>query len=82
MKVPVSNCTACGHELDGATAIDDNILAPKSGDVAICIHCGHLMAMDDQLNLRNLTDEEMKEVAGDPRIITLQKARKALKALN
>ena len=49
---------------------------PQSGDVTICLYCGHIMAFGKALELRSLTDEEMLEVAGDRRIVLLQKLRK------
>jgi hypothetical protein len=75
--VPESPCTACGHKLDGATCVGDDKM-PKPGDISVCIRCGHLMAFGDDLMLRNLTNEEMHDVAGDPYIIAIQKARAQL----
>jgi hypothetical protein len=42
---------------------------------AICFYCGHVMAFDAALRLRPLTDEEMLEAAGDPRILAIQTGR-------
>jgi hypothetical protein len=61
--------------LDATTSMDGG-WTPKSGDITICLYCGHLMAFDDQLSFRGLTDEEMKSIAGDPRVLAIQKARK------
>jgi len=72
--IPVSSCTNCGTILDAATSVGDHGI-PSEGDVTICIKCGHIMAFDSDLALRDLTGEEIVEFAGDPRIIAIQKAR-------
>lgn len=71
--IPVSHCTNCGWECDDATGVateDD----PSPGDFTVCIECGHLMAYADDLTLRDLTDAEVIEIAGDSRIIAAQRA--------
>ena len=70
---PECACPSCNRIFDRATGIGQR--QPKEGDITICIECGHLMAFNSNLTVRDLTDEEMHEVAGDPRIIAVQKAR-------
>ena len=53
---------------------------PEPGDITICIHCGHLMAFADDMTVRPLTDNEMYDIAGDPRLIAFQKARASISA--
>jgi hypothetical protein len=36
------------------------------------------MTYDDGLRLRDLTDAEMHDVAGDPRVLAIQKARQQM----
>ena len=52
---------------------------PKPGDITLCIYCGHIMAFADDMGFRELTGEEMHAIAGDERILKIQRARKALK---
>lgn len=66
--LPTSVCLNCGKELDAASQVRDED-RPKSGDVTVCIGCGHLMAYGDDMVLRELTDDEIIEVAGDPGIL-------------
>jgi len=74
--IPRSLCLHCGKPLDGATSV--NVDAPPDpGDVVVCLFCGHIMAFADDLTLRPLTDAEANEVAGDERILAIQKARAA-----
>jgi hypothetical protein len=79
-RTPKSRCTACGETLDGAAAVaaiaDD--AAPSPGDITVCVPCGHLMAFDDALKLRELTDDEMRAIAGDRRILAIQRARSTI----
>ena len=62
--------------MDSANCVDENMDdAPSPGDITVCLHCGHIMAFDDGLKLRELTAEEAHEIAGDKRILTIQEAR-------
>lgn len=78
-RLPESACTNCGHKLDACTAVSaDGMGKPNPGDMTVCICCGHIMAFADDLTLRELTDEQAKQVAGDPRILAIQAARRAV----
>jgi hypothetical protein len=76
-KLPSCPCPSCGKALDGCSQADGDS-TPKPGDITICIYCGHIMAFADDLAFRELNDEEVHAIAGDPRIIRIQKAMKAL----
>ncbi|PWT75884.1 MAG: hypothetical protein C5B60_04750 [Chloroflexi bacterium] len=74
MPLPLIICPSCGYHITaGALAFGSN--EPNEGDISICLKCGHLSAFDANKRLRPLTDDEMIAVAGDPRVIQLQKAR-------
>lgn len=75
---PLSACLDCGEMLDTATELDGEA-SPSPGDVTICLHCHHLMAYADDLTLRALTDDEMRDIAGDPRVLTAMKVLGAFK---
>ncbi len=74
--VPDSPCTSCGHVMNRCFSVDADA-APSPGDFTLCIRCGHLMAFADDLALRDLTDAEVREVAGDRRALAVQAARAA-----
>lgn len=75
-KVPESACPSCGYMMDAASCVSrENDGRPEPGDITVCIRCGHIMAFADDLTLRDLTDEEAKAVAGDQRLLAIQKAR-------
>src|SRR5215471_16425579 len=40
-----------------------------------CLDCGHVMAFDDELKLRELNAQEAYEIAGDKRILAIQATR-------
>jgi hypothetical protein len=73
-EVPQARCLNCNTMLDAASDLLGDA-RPNIGDLTICIKCGHLMAFTDDLMLRELTDQEIKDYAGDPRIVKLQNAR-------
>jgi hypothetical protein len=70
--IPKSRCLNCGEEHTGALdAFGD--AKPKPGDFAVCIKCGHIMAYDKKLRLRNPTRREQIAIAGRPELIRVQK---------
>jgi len=82
--LPEQKCLNCGVITDRASGVisDDLVtgpVIPEPGSITICIECGHIMAFAGDLTFRQLTDDEMKQVAGDPRIIAAQTARLAAK---
>lgn len=76
-QVPVSVCKSCGAENGAASGLAEDE-RPGPGDISICFYCGHVMAFADDLSLRDLTSEEMIEVAGDPDLLAAQEARTLL----
>jgi hypothetical protein len=79
-----SPCTSCGKILDGGSGVvegeeAEHEMRPMPGAVTVCIACGHIMAFDEQLRLRDLTDAEAIEVAGNPVVLAIQRARGAIK---
>ncbi|UPK03157.1 hypothetical protein [Bradyrhizobium sp. 170] len=80
VEVPMSSCLGCGRQVNGASGVDFRGL-PRPGNITVCLYCGHIMAFTEDLRLRELTDEEMIDVAGDPRLIAVQRARKLAKMM-
>jgi hypothetical protein len=76
--VPKCRCTNCNKLVDGATSVGSDAV-PEPGDFTVCLYCGHIMAFSKKRRLRNLTGKEIIEVAGDERIILIQKARQAMR---
>ena len=61
-------CPACGHRITAASHIDGN-MTPKPGDLTVCLYCATLLVFADGLSLRNLTDAEMIEAAGNKELL-------------
>jgi len=76
IRIPPDACLDCKTPLDAVTDPITN-QRPKPGDITICLRCGHVMAFGKKLRVRPLTDDELIEMAGDPEMIYLQKARAA-----
>jgi len=77
VRVPGATCLNCGKVTDGATAVGvEGVVLPSPGDLTVCLYCGHLMAFDETLQFRELTEDEMVEVAGDERIVAINSMRK------
>lgn len=77
-RVPRSICTACGKLLDSAACVGEDDMVPNPGDFTVCIGCGHLMVFGEGMILRDPFDDELVELAGDPRVLAIQKARRRL----
>lgn len=93
-RIRVTRCTACGQKFDGVSCVHgeehpggkrifdlNEEMLPHPGAVTVCIVCGHIMAFDEDLQLRDLTKDEELQVAGNPALMIIQRARSsAIKA--
>lgn len=67
-RVKPSPCLACGKNLDSAISTTGKH-KPRPDDVTVCLDCHHIMAFAWDMSLRELTDEEITDIAGDPRLL-------------
>jgi hypothetical protein len=65
----------CGTLLDGVKSISGDDVSHGPGDITVCFTCGHIMAFAEDMNFRALTDDEIRMVAGDRRIVLFNKLR-------
>jgi hypothetical protein len=63
-----SLCTNCGIVIDASTIVGIE-RSPQPGNIGICMKCSHVMAYDENIKLRDLTDEEVIAIAGDKNIL-------------
>jgi hypothetical protein len=77
-RLKISHCTSCGEFFDAATSFADPGAKPAPDDWTICLYCGHLMAFDADLRVRDLTDEERSDAARDEEVAALLRARNAV----
>jgi hypothetical protein len=73
--IPINFCLSCGERSDAATHVGNEEATPIPGDITVCLYCGHVMAFGTELELRELTKDEAYMVAGDKRILAVQRAR-------
>jgi C4-type Zn-finger protein len=70
IRIERSSCPCCDTMLDGIEPIDG---APEFGTVpvilTVCACCGHLMMVELDLTLRELTTEEHREVINLPTVV-------------
>jgi hypothetical protein len=80
-SVKPCKCLNCEKILDAVSAVLDYGFdaSPDPTDFTVCFDCGHVMGFAEDLSLRELTTEEIIKIAGDPRIIAIQKARARVK---
>lgn len=69
-----SQCLNCGKLMDAATGAGHDH-KPTEGSIGICISCNHIMAYDADLKLRELNDEEIREIAGHPEILRIMRIK-------
>lgn len=77
-RLPLDHCINCGRRCDAASPVDEVRAKPKSGDVTLCIACGHLMVFGKDLKLREPNALELIAIAGDRRIVRASTALKAM----
>jgi hypothetical protein len=74
-RVTSCTCPSCGSPLDSVSNANDNENhAPKEGDITVCFRCGHVLIYQEDGTVRNPTDKEIIEIAGDPDIIRMTNA--------
>lgn len=58
MCVPLVACKNCGYEFDRISdVVADNV--PRPGDMTLCLRCGDIMAFNDDMTLRSLTEDDI-----------------------
>lgn len=62
-------CLCCGKPVDAATAASGEGVRPNEDDLSVCIYCGHVMAFDKDLRLRELTASELAAASKDKRLL-------------
>jgi hypothetical protein len=70
-------CPSCGT-INECASDPTGQATPSAGDLSICLRCGHLTIFNADMSTRELNDEESYRVAGDKRLIGIQKARQRL----
>ena len=65
-RIPESACLGCGYKIDASGSPDGRpTKGPQPGNLSICLRCGAVMAYAEDLSLRPLTDDEVREISQD-----------------
>jgi hypothetical protein len=67
----LGKCPSCGKEFDAASNAEGEG-RPRPGDWTMCFGCGELLAFDETLTPRALTEAEQREADADPRVRNMQ----------
>jgi hypothetical protein len=62
-RMPESVCVKCKVQLDSATGFGN--ARPKPGDITICLYCGHILEVGDNMELRSLSPQKFLELPDD-----------------
>lgn len=66
------HCLSCGEILDALSHPDHDAL-PEEGCITVCAYCRHIMALNADFTVRELTDAEMIDVAGNAELLAVQR---------
>ena len=80
-RLKPSACLGCGKVLDAAQVTDGVDVKPHPGAVSICFDCGYIQVFADDMSFRQLTDDELYDIAGDPEIVMVGDILKPWKEL-
>jgi len=76
-SVPRSVCPSCSEPNDMAMGTQPGT-KPHPGALSVCWKCGHVMVFAEDLTLRDPTDAELINIAGDKHMLKVQAARAAI----
>lgn len=62
--LPKSKCLNCGHNINVAGSLKEDT-KPESGDTVLCIKCGGVMKLSDDLKPRALIEQERIAIIED-----------------
>lgn len=82
-RVAPSLCLNCGKLLDEVSGVAPKVppRKPKPGSMLVCIGCGHVMIFGNDGKPRNPQGDEFRRIAGDARLLAIQKARGEIKPI-
>lgn len=67
-RTPECHCLNCGAQLDAVTAAG-HTNPPHAGALSVCLHCGAVMMLDRELQVRGVTEAEARAIAADPDLV-------------
>ena len=67
-RTPESKCLYCGAPFSAATSCTA-IYVPEPGNLTVCIKCGSIHMIADDMTVRALTQDEAAELLAQPELI-------------
>jgi hypothetical protein len=74
-RIPEQRCKRCQFKIDASTYAQQGDRIPEAGNVSICVACGYLQIFNDDLTLRDPTEQEREQLERNPNVIAAQLAR-------
>jgi len=75
-EIPAQACFRCGEVSDAAFGVQPDAPKPGAGDVLICLFCGQLSIVNDDLAARMPTIAEARNLMGIPDVLRAMVAAK------
>jgi hypothetical protein len=69
--IPQQRCSRCKHPLDEACCTGGDH-KPTPGMISICVECGKITIFDEQLRLREPSEQELLDIGTRSDIVELQ----------
>jgi hypothetical protein len=62
-----AQCPYCKHTVDRASAVNETgeMAQPKPGDISVCIRCANWNVYDSDMQLRDMSEEEIAALPQD-----------------
>jgi hypothetical protein len=80
-RTELDECLNCDHKLTAVGVVETtDTPPPKDGDLMVCLYCSHIHVFDSG-KLRNPTDAEMVDFAGDPDLLKVMKFNELYNAM-
>jgi hypothetical protein len=67
-RVDQGVCLNCAKPMTGVGMLGADAPEPSEGDIMVCLYCSHVMEWTGS-RLAELSDETIKEMAGDPEML-------------
>jgi len=67
-RTPESKCLYCGAPFSAATSLAGDYV-PEPGNLTVCIKCGSVHMIADDMTVRALTQDETAELLAQPELI-------------
>ena len=77
--IPEEKCSTCGYGMDATGVAEVLDSKPGSGDISLCLNCGHIALFNSDLTRREATEKEMEEIKNGSNWPLLEKAWSEIK---